>query len=117
SITIWARTSGGCIIGGDAIGEVKKRSEDVGREAANKLVNEIRSKPTVDVHLADMLIPYMALADGRSTYLVRTITDHIDTNIWLMEKITGAKFKQTCVGNLVKIECEGGGRYALKREG
>jgi len=109
SITLWAKTSGGCVIGGDAIGEIRKRSEDVGREAATKLIRELEVKPTVDIHLADMLIPYMALADGNSTYLVREVTDHLETNIWLMEKLTEAKFKQTRVGKLIKIECEVGG--------
>jgi len=109
SITLWAKTSKGCIIGADAIGELGKRSEDVGREAAAKLIEELEAKPTVDVHLADMLVPYMALAHGRSAYFVRTVTDHLETNVWLIEELTGVKFKLSKVGNLIKVECEGVG--------
>ena len=56
------------IIGADAIGQLRKMAEDVGREAAEKLVTELSVEPTVDVYLADMLIPYMALAQGKSTF-------------------------------------------------
>ncbi len=64
SIALWAETDTGAIIGADAIGELKKQSEAVGREAAERLYAEVSMMPTVDVHLADMLIPYVALAEG-----------------------------------------------------
>ena len=65
SIVLWAETDTGVIIGADAIGELRKMSEAVGKEAAEKLLAELSVKPTVDVYLADMLIPYMALAAGQ----------------------------------------------------
>ena len=104
SLVLWAKTSTGAILGGDAIGELRKFSEAVGREAAENLLREINAGATVDVHLADMLVPYFALANGISVYLTREITDHIDTNIWLVEKILGVKFQVTKVGRLYRIE-------------
>ncbi|MFZ0966338.1 MAG: RNA 3'-terminal phosphate cyclase, partial [Candidatus Bathyarchaeia archaeon] len=59
---------------------------------------------TVDVHLADMLIPYVALAEGRSAYLTRAISEHLETNIWLAEKILNVKFNVENVAGLYKIE-------------
>jgi len=56
------------------------------------------------MHLADMLIPYVALAKGRSTYLTRTISDHLETNIWLAEKILNVRFNMKKVGKLHEIE-------------
>ncbi|MCD6530588.1 RNA 3'-terminal phosphate cyclase [Candidatus Bathyarchaeota archaeon] len=109
SITLWAKTSEDCLIGADAIGELRKRSEDVGREAAAKLIEELEAKPTVDVHLADMLVPYVAFAHGNSAYLVRTVTDHLETNVWLIEELTGVKFKLNKAGKLTRVECEGMG--------
>ena len=41
SIVLWAETDTGVIIGADAIGELRKMSEAVGKEAAEKLVNRI----------------------------------------------------------------------------
>ena len=104
SLVLWAETDTGAILGADAIGELRKTSETVGREAAEKLYAEISAKPTVDVHLADMLIPYIALAKGRSTYLTRTISDHLETNIWLAEKILNVRFNVKKVDGLYKIE-------------
>jgi RNA 3'-terminal phosphate cyclase (ATP) len=104
SIVLWAKTSKGAIIGGDAIGERRKPSEAVGREAAENLLKEIEARATADVHLADMLVPYIALAKGTSKYTTRKITDHIDTNLWLVEKILGTKIHVTKVGNVYEIE-------------
>ncbi len=69
SIVLWAETDTGIILGADAIGELRKMAEAVGKEAAQKLIAELASKPTVDVFLADMLIPYIALAKGKSVIL------------------------------------------------
>jgi RNA 3'-phosphate cyclase len=104
SIVLWAETDTNVILGADAIGELRKTSETVGREAAEKLYMEISAKPTVDVHLADMLIPYIALAEGNSVYYARTISDHLETNIWLAEKILNTKFHVNRAGRLYKIE-------------
>ena len=92
SIVLWAQTDSGVIIGADAIGELRKMAEAVGKEAAQKLLAELSAQPTVDVFLADMLIPYMALTQGKSAFLTRTISEHIESNIWLMEKMLNVKF-------------------------
>jgi RNA 3'-terminal phosphate cyclase (ATP) len=108
SLVLWAETSTGAIIGADAIGELKKTSEAVGVEAAEKLYEDLRAKATVDVHMSDMLIPYVALAKGSSMYLVRKVSDHLETNIWLAEKLLGVKF------NVKKID---GGLYKVEKVG
>ncbi|KPV64007.1 MAG: RNA 3'-terminal-phosphate cyclase [Candidatus Bathyarchaeota archaeon BA2] len=107
SLVLWVETSTGALLGGDAIGEIRKTSEVVGREAAENLFREVEAHATVDVHLADMLVPYVALADGESVYLTRAVTDHLDTNIWLAQEILGVKFQVTRVGNLYRIEKSG----------
>jgi len=107
SLVLRAKTSSGALLGGDAIGELGKPSEVVGQEAAENLLREIESKATVDVHLADMLVPYVALAQGESVYLSRVITEHLDTNIWLAQRILGVEFTATKVGNLYRIETKG----------
>jgi len=104
SIVLWAETDTDVIIGADAIGELRKMSEVVGKEAAQKLFAELSVKTTVDVYLADMLIPYMALAKGKSTFLVRTISEHIVSNIWLIEEMLKVKFTIQKVNNFYKIE-------------
>src|SRR5208337_304521 len=104
SIVLWVETDNGLLMGADAIGQLRKTAEAVGLEAAEKLVKELNSTPTVDVFLADMLISYMAFAQGKSAFLVRAITEHIDANIWLMEKILNVKFIVQKVNHLFRIE-------------
>jgi RNA 3'-terminal phosphate cyclase (ATP) len=104
SLVLWTETDKGAILGADSIGELKKTSEKVGQEAAEKLYKEISAKPTVDIHLADLLILYMALAKGKSTYLTRTISDHVDTNIWLVEEILNVKFNIEKTEGLFRID-------------
>jgi len=106
SLVLWAETDTSAILGADAIGEIRKTSETVGREAAEKLYAEISNEPTptVDVHLADMLVPYVALTEGRSVYLTRTISEHLETNIWLAEKILNVRFNVKKMDGLCKIE-------------
>jgi len=106
SIVLWAKTNTGGLLGGDAIGEIRKPSEMVGREAAENLCREIEAKATVDVHLADMLVPYVAFAEGGSSYLARSMTEHLETNIWLAQKILGVRFNVTKMGNLYRVEKE-----------
>jgi len=105
-ITIWAVYSSGqeigrpIIIGADSLGEKGKKSEDVGREAAEKLKKEMNSDAAVDSHLADMLIPYMAVTKGR----IKTseITSHIKANIYVAEKFLNTKFRLE--GNMIIAE-------------
>ncbi len=104
SIVLWAETDTDAIVGSDSIGELRKMSEAVGKEAAQRLLAELSVKPTVDIFLADMLIPYMALAKGKSSFLCRTVSEHIESNIWLMEKMLNVKFTIEKVNNLYRIQ-------------
>jgi RNA 3'-phosphate cyclase len=107
SIVLWTKSGNKTFYGSDAIGEIRKSSEAVGREAAKRLYYELESGATVDVFLADMLIPYIALSEGKSYYYTRVVTDHLETNIWLVKKILGAKISINKQGRLFRIECDG----------
>jgi RNA 3'-phosphate cyclase len=104
SIVLWAETDTGILLGGDAIGEVRKPSEKVGEEAAKTLFTEVSAKATMDSHLSDMLIPYLALTKERSVFLTRRLTEHLETNIWLAQKILNVNFRCTHSDGLLKVE-------------
>ena len=104
SMVMWAETDTGTLLGADSIGELKKTSEKVGEETAQKLYAEMAAKPTVDVHLADLLIPYVALAKGNSIYFTRAVSEHLETNIWVTEQILNVKFNVENVNGLHKVE-------------
>lgn len=106
SLVLWATTDKDVILGGDAIGELGKPSEIIGREAAENLALEISAKATADVHLADLLVPYVALSKEESVYFTRFMTPHLDTNIWLTQELLNAEFSVTVSGYLYKIKKE-----------
>jgi RNA 3'-terminal phosphate cyclase (ATP) len=54
------------------------------------LLQDLDSGASVDRYLADQLAMYAALADGASHYSVPTLTEHLETNVWLVEAILGA---------------------------
>jgi len=81
------------VIGTDNLGKLGKRAEDVGKEAALELLKEQKSGACLDRHLADQILPYMAIAPGKSQITVSEITDHCKTNIWVIEKIIEGKFE------------------------
>ncbi len=102
ALALYAKTSSGCIIGADRAGEPRRASEDIGRYVAGNLIEDLATGATVDRYLADQLIFYAALADGVSQYRIPKLTEHIETNLWLVESILGAKTQVN--KNLVKIQ-------------
>ena len=74
-ITLWTAGKGA-----SSLGERGLPAEKVGQRAAEEMERELCSPAAVDVHLADQLIPYLALAGG--SYSVREISRHTKTNIW-----------------------------------
>jgi len=102
ALTIYAKTSSGCIIGADRAGEPRRTSEEIGRYVAYSLLEDLATGATVDRYLADQLIFYAALGDGVSEYRIPRLTEHVETNLWLVESILGAKSEVN--GNLVKIQ-------------
>lgn len=91
-IVLWATTDKGPTIGASSLGEKGKPAEKVGEEAANKLLNLLEGGKPVDPHLADQLIPYMALAPGCSVIETTTLTRHTQTNMLVAEQLTGRCF-------------------------
>lgn len=81
------------VIGVDNFGKLGKSAEDIGKEAALELLKEQKSGACLDKHLSDQILPYMALAMGKSQIRVSEITNHCKTNIWVIEKFIGGKFE------------------------
>ena len=80
-------------VGADSVGERGNPAEEVGRHAATQLAQEIQSGAPVDRHMSDILIPYLAVADGDSEFRTSLITMHTLTNARIAELVSGAKIK------------------------
>jgi len=107
-ITLVANHANATVIGSDGLGERGKPAEQVGEEAAKKLIEELNSQASLDRHMGDMIIPYLAVADGRSEISVSQITMHTLTNIHIAEKILRVKFQvEGAVGQAGRISVMG----------
>lgn len=91
-VLLWAVFDHSVILGSDILLEPRKTSEDIGKEVAEKLIQEIDSGAAVDAHLADQLIPFMALLPG-SEIKAQEISNHTKTNIYVAEKFLKIKFR------------------------
>ena len=80
------------LLGSDALIELGKRSEDVGKEAAQELLREINSGAAADYHLSDQLIMFMGLLPG-SEILSSEVSKHALTNMYVVEQFLPVKFR------------------------
>jgi len=91
-ITLWTAPEAACsIVAADALGQKGLRAEKVGAAAAQKLQAVLNSGAAVDHHLADNLVPLMAMVGG--TLATDKITGHIRSNIYVCEKFLEVSFR------------------------
>ncbi|MBI5249383.1 MAG: RNA 3'-phosphate cyclase [Desulfomonile tiedjei] len=101
ALVLWAQTDTGCILGADQAGKRGRKSESIADFVAKSLMQDLDSSATTDRHLADQLIMFAALADGTTRYTIPITTDHVESNLWLVDTILGAKADLD--GNLLSI--------------
>lgn len=89
-VVVWAEAAG-CFLGGDSLGERGKPAEQVGREAAERLIAEARPGAALDSHMGDMVLPYLLMAEGPSDVEVSRVTGHLMTEAHVARLICGAE--------------------------
>ncbi len=105
STLVVARHSGGLYCGGDSIGERGKPAEKVGEEAAKRFLKWLESGAVLDRYIGDMIIPFMALAEGGGAYTVSEFTKHMESALYVVEKLLGVEYTVEEVGeSIYKIE-------------
>ena len=92
SILVYSAADFGLYVGGDSIGELGKRAESVGTEAAMRFLDSTLAQATVDPFLGDMLVLPLALSKGRSRYRVARVTQHLLTNLHIVSEIVRCKY-------------------------
>ncbi len=96
-----ADTTAGCILGADQAGKPGRRSEAIAEFVVSTLREDLATGATVDRHLADQLILFAALADGETRYRIPMMTDHVESNLWIVETMLGARTARD--GNVITI--------------
>ena len=54
-------------------------------EAVDSLKDYLESEGCVDPYLTDQIVPFMALAKGNSCFTTKRITEHLLTNLWVIQ--------------------------------
>jgi RNA 3'-terminal phosphate cyclase (ATP) len=107
SILIYSASDFGPYVGGDSIGELGKRAEAVGAEAAERFLESALAPAPVDPFLADMLVLPLALAKGRSKYRIARVTEHLRTNLQVASQIVGCRYRIDQQGKTHVVTIEG----------
>ena len=93
-LTLWARDSDGrATVGADELGQKGVPAEEIGRKTAEKLLQRLQSAGAVDEHLADNLIPLLALRGGKLR--IPRITGHVKANMYVCSRFLDCRFTET----------------------
>jgi RNA 3'-terminal phosphate cyclase (ATP) len=104
AIVVWARTEHS-VLGAGRVAELGVRAEALGATVGQELVNDLTAGATADLHAADQLLVYLALAGGGS-YLARSLTTHAQTAMWLIEQFLPVRFTAAAKDELVHVSVE-----------
>jgi RNA 3'-terminal phosphate cyclase (ATP) len=76
-----------------SLGKKGKPAEEVGREAAEQLMDFHKTSACLDPHLSDQIVIYLSLARQDSSFTTSCITQHLITNLWVIEKFFNIRYE------------------------
>ncbi len=85
AIVLWARLEN-TLLGGSEVAQRGIPAERIAEHAAHALSEELRAGVTLDIHAADQLLIYLALAGRPAHFTARAYTSHAQTTAWLIEQ-------------------------------
>jgi len=91
AITLWAESDTG-LLGASRVAERGVRAEALGEAAGHELAADLASGATLDVHLADQVLVYLAMAQGASVFTTRAVSSHTRTALWLLPQFLPVRF-------------------------
>jgi RNA 3'-phosphate cyclase len=103
---VLSASAGDVILGSDALAERGVKAEKVAQNAVNRLLSELDAGATADVYLSDQILPYLAISKNPSVIMVREISGHARTHMWLLQKFLDVSFKTTPMENKWRIEVQ-----------
>jgi RNA 3'-phosphate cyclase len=103
AIVAWAETES-TALGSAAVAQRGIRAEALGANVGAELRRDLVSGATLDVHAADQILVYLALAGGASSYTAREVSAHARTAMWLIEQFFPVKFALAPQGSLTRVD-------------
>jgi len=101
AIVAWARTEH-AVLGAGRVAERGVRAESLGEPVGRELASDLAAGATADLHAADQLLVYCALAGG-GAFTAREVTLHAQTSMWLIEQFLPVRFRVSQTGALSRI--------------
>lgn len=95
------------VIGADALFDKKMRSFDLDTDC-------LVCSPGVDANLADMLVVPASLCGAKTTFRIREITRHLETNLYVASKITGCRYGIGKIDDGFEVIVEGVSHAGIK---
>jgi RNA 3'-terminal phosphate cyclase len=102
SITAWAETEHS-VLGAARVARLGVRAETLGEAVGRELRADLDEGAAADVHAADQLLVYLALAGGESSFTAREITGHAETAMWLIGRFLPVRFTVEPAGTLYRV--------------
>lgn len=101
AVTVWAGFENS-IVGSSEVGRKGVRAETIGKSVASALQDSIKSKGAIDEWMADQLLVFMAIANGKSSLRLPRITSHAKTCLQTIPIFTNVPFEVD--NNVVSVE-------------
>jgi RNA 3'-terminal phosphate cyclase (ATP) len=102
AIALWAE-SGARVLGASRVAERRVRAEALGEAVAAEVGADMASGAELDLHAADQVLIYLAMAAGPSSFAARAISSHARTAMWLIEQFLPARFAVEADGALARV--------------
>ena len=102
AITVWAE-SGARVLGASRVAERGVRAEALGEAVAAELGADMASGADLDLHAADQVLVYLAMAREPSSFAARALSSHAHTTMWLIDQFLPARFRVESEGMLTRI--------------
>ncbi len=91
ALAMFANFDGGWRLGSDWAGAPHRPAEAIGERVARQLLEDVNSSATLDTFAADQIILFSALARGVSRFRIPRVTEHIQSNAWLVNEFLHAR--------------------------
>jgi RNA 3'-terminal phosphate cyclase (ATP)/RNA 3'-terminal phosphate cyclase (GTP) len=100
---LWARCAH-TLLAGAEVAQRGVPAEAIAARAANALSVELDAGVTLDIHAADQLLIYLALAGGPSRFSAREFSSHARTTAWLIEQFLPVRITAAADAARTRIE-------------
>jgi RNA 3'-terminal phosphate cyclase (ATP) len=75
----------------------------LGEAVGAELAADLASGAALDVHGADQVLVYLALAHGASSFTARSVSSHAMTAMWLIPQFLPVRFAVEQANGLVRV--------------